>query len=64
MFLGLAPGRSTPPGHFTWGYTVTEILGDSLPAGRYRFVAQFDVGEGFIPLTPVTLDLGEAHLSR
>jgi hypothetical protein len=64
MFLELAPGRSTPPGRLAWRYPVTEILGDSLPAGRYRFVAQLEVGESFMPLTPVSLDLGEVYLSR
>lgn len=65
MFLGLNPGASTLPGRISWGYPVIEILGDSLPAGRYRFVTELQVGEtGWDPLTSVTLDLGEVYLSR
>ena len=67
MFLEIAPGRSMPPGRLTSKYPVMEILGDSLPDGRYRFVKEMEVGENAAsgePLTPVLLDLGEVYLAR
>lgn len=56
LLVQLAPGESRQVGPV---YPVPEVLGDSLPAGRYRFVAQV-----WLDGRTTLLDAGVASLGR
>jgi hypothetical protein len=53
------PGGSTGPDRIVRRFPVPEILGDSLPAGRYRFVVEFVLND-----QPAVVPAGEANLRR